>query len=200
MTTDDLELRAIDTIRGLAMDLPQAANSGHQGTRHGARAGPRAVDADHALRPGGAGISSTATSSCSPQGTFVGAALLDAPPHRLRRVARRPEGVPAVGLAHARPPRSAATRLASRSPPVRSARASATASGWGSPKPHLRARFGSDVCDHHTFVLCGDGDLSEGISHEAASLAGHLGLGRLVYVYDDNHITVDGPTEARPHR
>ena len=57
-----------------------------------------------------------------------------------------------------------------------------------------RARFGADVCDHHTFVICSDGDLEEGISHEAASLAGHLGLGRLVYVYDDNHITIDGDT------
>jgi len=59
----------------------------------------------------------------------------------------------------------------------------------------LRARFGAEVCDHHTFAICSDGDLSEGVSHEAASLAGHLGLGRLVYVYDDNHITIDGPTE-----
>jgi transketolase len=60
---------------------------------------------------------------------------------------------------------------------------------------YLRATFGPELVDHHTFVFCSDGDLMEGISHEAASLAGHLGLGRLVYVYDDNHITIDGPTE-----
>ena len=59
----------------------------------------------------------------------------------------------------------------------------------------LRNNFGSELCDHHTFVFAGDGDLSEGLSHEAASLAGHLGLGRLICVYDDNHITIDGPTE-----
>ena len=59
----------------------------------------------------------------------------------------------------------------------------------------LRARFGSDVCDHRTFVIAGDGCFMEGISHEAASLAGHLRLGRLMAFYDDNHITIDGPTE-----
>jgi transketolase len=67
--------------------------------------------------------------------------------------------------------------------------------GMGIAERWLRARFGPDVCDHHTFVICSDGDLQEGISHEAASLAGHLGLGRLVYIYDDNHISIDGPTE-----
>ncbi|MGP0029300.1 MAG: transketolase [Acidimicrobiales bacterium] len=59
----------------------------------------------------------------------------------------------------------------------------------------LRARFGSEVCDHRTFVIAGDGCFMEGISHEAASLAGHLRLGRLLAFYDDNHITIDGPTE-----
>jgi transketolase len=59
----------------------------------------------------------------------------------------------------------------------------------------LRAHFGPEAIDHHVFVICGDGDLMEGVSHEAASLAGHLGLGRLVYVFDDNHITIDGSTD-----
>jgi transketolase len=67
--------------------------------------------------------------------------------------------------------------------------------GIGIVERHLRERFGEDVCNHHVFAICSDGDLEEGVSHETASLAGHLGLGRLVYVYDDNHISIDGPTE-----
>jgi transketolase len=67
--------------------------------------------------------------------------------------------------------------------------------GLGVAERMLRARYGPDLIDHYTFVICSDGDLMEGISHESASLAGHLGLGRLIYIYDDNHITIDGPTE-----
>jgi transketolase len=67
--------------------------------------------------------------------------------------------------------------------------------GMAIAERELRARFGSDVADHHIFCIMGDGDLSEGLSHEAASLAGHLGLSRLVCVYDDNHVSIDGPTE-----
>jgi transketolase len=59
----------------------------------------------------------------------------------------------------------------------------------------LRERYGADVVDHRVFAICSDGDLMEGISSEAASLAGHLGLGRLVYLYDDNRITIDGSTD-----
>ena len=67
--------------------------------------------------------------------------------------------------------------------------------GMAITEANLRARFGEDACSHYTFAIVGDGDLMEGVSHEAASLAGHLGLGRLIFIYDDNHITIDGPTE-----
>ena len=71
----------------------------------------------------------------------------------------------------------------------------ANAVGMALAERHLRARYGLDVVDHRTFVICSDGDLMEGLSHEAASFAGHQRLGRLVAFYDDNHITIDGPTE-----
>src|SRR5450755_2154889 len=67
--------------------------------------------------------------------------------------------------------------------------------GFAIQEKHLRERFGAELCDHRIFGIASDGDFMEGISHEAASLAGHLKLGRLVFVYDDNHITIDGPTE-----
>ena len=73
----------------------------------------------------------------------------------------------------------------------------AMAVGMAIAEKHLAAiynRPGFNVVDHHTYALLGDGDLMEGISHEAASLAGTLGLGKLIFLYDDNLISLDGPT------
>ena len=68
--------------------------------------------------------------------------------------------------------------------------------GMAMAERFLREKFGTEVCDHHIFAICSDGDLMEGVASEAASLAGHLALGRLVYLYDDNQITIDGPTAS----
>src|SRR2546422_3782382 len=74
-----------------------------------------------------------------------------------------------------------------------------SAVGMALARAHLAAQFnrgpGHTIVDHHTYFLASDGDLMEGASHEACSLAGHLKLGGLIGIYDDNRITIDGTTD-----
>jgi transketolase len=67
--------------------------------------------------------------------------------------------------------------------------------GMAIAERHLNAIYGDELVDHRTFVIAGDGDLMEGVNHEAVGLAGHLKLGRLIVLWDDNRITIDGSTD-----
>ncbi len=195
MTPDPaLEQRAINVIRGLAMDAPQAANSGHPGTAmalaplaHVLWTRIMSYDADAPDWPDrdrfvlSAGHASILLYSMLHL-TGYGLTLEDL--KSFRQWGSQTPGHPEVHHT---------TGVEVTTGPL--GQGFANAVGMGVAERWLRGRFGSDVCDHRTYVICSDGDLMEGLSHEAASLAGHLRLGRLVYVYDDNHISIDGETE-----
>ena len=189
-----LEARAVNVIRGLSMDGPHAARSGHQGTAMALAplahvlwtrvltydaADPEWPDRDRFILS--AGLASILLYSMLHL-TGHGLTLEDL--RQFRQWGSATPGHPEVG---------GTAGVEVTTGPLGQGLANAV--GMAIAERNLRARFGAEVCDHHTFVVCGDGDLAEGISHEAASLAGHLGLGRLVAVYDDNHVTIDGPTE-----
>ncbi|MFN8038124.1 MAG: transketolase [Acidimicrobiales bacterium] len=190
----ELEQRCINVIRGLAMDGPEAASSGHPGTamalaplaytlwtrvmRYDAEA-PDWPNRDRfVLSCGHASILLYSMLHL----TGYGLTLDDL--KAFRQWGSATPGHPEVH--HTKGVEVTTGPLG---------QGVANAVGMAISEAHLRARFGEQLFDHHTFVFCSDGDLEEGISHEAASLAGHLGLGKLVFVYDDNHISIDGPTE-----
>ena len=194
-TETDLEQRAINVIRGLCMDGPQKANSGHPGT--GMALAPLAhvlwtrVMKYDASRPdwpdrdrfilsaGHASILLYSMLFLSGTGDLT---LDDLRQFRQwgSKTPGHPEVHHTVGVEVTTGPLG---------------QGFGNGVGMGIAERYLRSRFGADACDHFTFVIASDGDLEEGVSHEAASLAGHLRLGRLIYVYDDNHISIDGPTE-----
>ena len=192
--TSELERRAINVIRGLAMDAPHAARSGHQGTAMALaplahvlwtrimRYDPTAPDwADRdrfILSCGHASILQYAMLH------LTGYDLTLDDLREFRQWGSATPGHPEAGHTPG---------IEVTTGPL--GQGFADGVGMAIAEQSLRARFGPDVVDHHIYAMVSDGDLSEGVSHEAASLAGHLGLGRLVYVYDDNHISIDGPTE-----
>jgi transketolase len=189
----DLEQLGINVIRGLAMDAPQRANAGHPGTamalaplahvlytrvmRHDPT-DPQWPDRDRFILSNGHACILLYSMLYL---TGYGLTLEDLKQFRQwgSRTPGHPEHNHTVGVDVTTGPLG---------------QGFGNGVGMGMAEQLLRARFGTELVDHHTFVICSDGDLMEGVSHEAASLAGHLGLGRLVYIYDDNHITIDGDT------
>ncbi len=192
LTTEQDQL-AVSLIRGMAMDGPLAANSGHQGTamalaplghvlysrvlRHDP-ADPAWPDRDRFI------LSNGHASILQYSLLFLcgyGLELDDLREFRQWDSATpgHPEAGHTAGIEVTTGPLG---------------QGFANAVGMAIAEANLRSRFGAEAQDHYTFVVAGDGCLMEGISHEAASLAGHLGLGRLICVFDDNLITIDGPT------
>jgi transketolase len=194
MPESDLEQLCVNVVRGLAMDGPQRANSGHPGTAMALAplahvlfsrvmshdpSWPEWPDRDRFI------LSNGHASILLYSMLLLNGYGLDIKDLReFRQWGSRTPGHPEV---HALPGVEVTTGPLGQG--------FANGVGMAVAERFLRARFGPGSIDHHIFVICGDGDLMEGVSHEAASLAGHLGLGRLVYVFDDNHITIDGPTD-----
>jgi transketolase len=193
---DDLDQQAVTAVRVLAVDEVEAARSGHPGLPLGASpmayvvwsrflrfdpSEPAWPDRDRFVLSAG-------------HGSAMLYALLhlfgyDLPLEELkhfRQWGSRTPGHPEVDLA---------AGIETTTGPL--GQGFANAVGMALAERHMAARFNRDgfpVFDHRTYVIASDGDLMEGISHEAAALAGHLRLGRLVVLYDDNHITIEGST------
>lgn len=194
MSNPELEQLTINTIRALSMDAVQAANSGHPGAPMGLAACAYTLWQRHLKH-------NPADPAWPNRDRFVlsnghASMLLYSLLHltgyeqmsldQLRRFRQ-------WGSVTAGHPESHLTEgVEMTTGPL--GQGISTAVGMALAEAHLHARYGG-VIDHFTYVICSDGDLMEGVSHEAAALAGHLGLGKLVCLWDDNEITIDGRTD-----
>ena len=195
--TTRIEKLAIDTIKALAMDAVQAANSGHPGTpmalapfgyvlwtrhlRHDP-ASPEWIDRDRFVLS--AGHASMFLYSLL---YLTGYDLKLDDIRRFRQWGSPTAGHPEYGHAP-----GVETTTGPLGQGVANTVGMALAERW---LAHRYNRPGHSVVDHHTYALCSDGDLMEGISHEAAEIAGHQRLGKLMWVFDDNRITIEGSTD-----
>ena len=205
----DLDQLCIDTIRTLAIDAVQKANSGHPGTPMGWRRWPTR-----------SGATSCATIPKTPhwpnRDRFVLSVgpRLDAALRRCCILARRARRS-TQGASRSAGPRSPSTTSSSSASSTAYARAirnithhrrrdhhraarpgrARPASAWRWPSAGWRSATtapASTIFDYDVYALCSDGDMMEGVSSEAASLAGHLQLANLCWIYDDNHVTIEG--------
>src|SRR3954471_9579905 len=197
MPTSDLDLLCINTVRTLSMDAVQKANSGHPGTpmalapigyvlftrvmRHDP-ADPHWPDRDRFVLS--CGHASMLLYSCL---YLSGYDLTLEDLKQFRQWESRTPGHPELDYTPG---------VETTTGPL--GQGIGNAVGMAVAEAHLSAVFnkeGHNVVDHYTFFICSDGDLMEGISHEAASFAGHQKLGKLIGFYDDNKITIDGSTD-----
>lgn len=192
-----LEQRCVNTIRTLAIDAIQKANSGHPGAPMGLApaafalwmnvmkynpANPDWWDRDRFVLSNG-------------HASMLLYAILhltgyDLPLEEIKRFRQWGSLTPGHPESHLTPGVETTTGPLGQG--------IMNAVGMALAEAHLAAKYnrdGHDIINHFTYVFCGDGDLMEGASHEAASLAGHLGLGKLIVLYDDNHISIEGKTE-----
>ena len=184
-----------NAIRALAMDAVQVANSGHPGMPMGMADAATALFCDHLKF-------SANTPNWPDRDRFIlsaghGSMLLYALLHltgyadmtieqiqNFRKLGARTAGHPEFGHA---------TGIETTTGPL--GQGIGNAVGMAMAERHLAAKFGDDLVDHYTYVIVGDGCLMEGISHESASMAGHLQLGRIIVLFDDNGISIDGRTD-----
>ncbi|HEY5983758.1 MAG TPA: transketolase [Anaerolineales bacterium] len=191
---DELSSRAINTLRFLSADAVQQANSGHPGLPMGAAALAYAVWTRHLhhnpRNPGWPGRDRFVLSGG--HGSMLLYSLLhltgyDLPLDEIknfRQWGSKTPGHPEYGLTPG---------VETTTGPL--GQGFATAVGMGIAQAHLAAEFGHALFDHYIYAIVTDGDLMEGVASEAASLAGHLRLGKLIFLYDDNHISIDGNTD-----
>ena len=203
----DIDQLAIDTIRTLSIDAVEKANSGHPGTPMSMAPVAYELWQNH-LRYDPADpvwpnrdrfvLSAGHASMLLYSMLFLaGVQRVDADYNVARRAGRsactRSKNSASCTRARRATP-STAGPPASRRRPARSARGSPPRSGWRWPRSGRASASAPTLFDFDVYALAGDGCLMEGVSHESASLAGHLKLDNLCWIYDNNHITIDGDT------